>query len=49
MLPQLANMPRAPAQKLAQGVRVYERFPGAQRVAQMGCVAIGVKPLPSPS
>jgi len=37
MLPFLANS------DLEKGVQVYENFPGAERVAKFGCVAIGIK------
>lgn len=35
------------ARTVEEGVAAYEAFPGARRVAKMGCVAIGVQPIES--
>jgi hypothetical protein len=45
MLPQLAEFAKTASQEelLAEGVRMYEQFPGSQDAVTLGCVAIGVK------
>ena len=43
MLPQLAGRNLSPEACMVEGVKIYERFPKAGRVAKMGCLAIGVK------
>lgn len=36
-------LPFLDAEDLEQGIKVYESFPGAERVKKFGCVAIGIK------
>lgn len=45
MLPQLKNFAKnaTPETLLSEGIKIYEKFPGAQGVKNFGCVAIGVK------
>lgn len=43
MLPQLSNLQRSEEDLIKEGVKVYQSFPGAQRVRNAGAVAIGVK------
>lgn len=35
-------LPFLDAEDLEQGIKVYESFPGAERVKKFGCVAIGI-------
>ena len=41
MLPFLNN------DELEKGIKVYQNFPGAERVKKFGCVAIGIKVIES--
>ncbi len=45
MLPQLADFAKTASSEelLAEGVRIYMQFPGAEDVRQLGCAAIGVQ------
>lgn len=45
MLPQLEPLEQSATHEalVAEAIRVYEAFPGSERVDSLGCVAIGVK------
>ena len=36
-------LPFLEAENLEQGIKIYEDFPGSDRVKKFGCVAIGIK------
>lgn len=36
-------LPFLNSEDLEQGIKIYESFPGAERVKKFGCVAIGIK------
>ena len=40
-------LPFLKSNELAQAIKVYESFPGAERVKKFGCVAIGIKVIKS--
>lgn len=36
-------LPFLDSENLKQGIKIYESFPGSERVKKFGCVAIGIK------